>query len=234
MADGDWSTFGVLILAITVAVVALARLSARQLRVDSSTSEVDVHAVPQSPPLLYNLALTHVVIAAAVLGATWISGVPLRALGVTWPPDILGALLLGVGIFAVGESLSAVTTRLGIREPEQLRELMAPSSREEWILLLGGVLPVVAVTEELLFRGALVGGLATGWAVSPWLLVVVSGLAFGLSHVAQGRYGVVVASVVGFVFAATFLLTNDLFLVVIAHYLVDVFEFVVHEGGTPG
>jgi membrane protease YdiL (CAAX protease family) len=42
--------------------------------------------------------------------------------------------------------------------------------------------------------------------------------------------GVVVTGVLGFVLAAAFVLTGSLLAVVVAHYLVNALEFVVHEG----
>jgi membrane protease YdiL (CAAX protease family) len=98
------------------------------------------------------------------------------------------------------------------------------------VVLLGGVLPVVAGFEELLFRGVLVGALSVGFDVSPWLLAVASSVVFGLGHGAQGRLGVLVTTSLGLVLAAAFVLSGSLLLVVVAHYLVNALEFVVHEG----
>jgi membrane protease YdiL (CAAX protease family) len=76
----------------------------------------------------------------------------------------------------------------------------------------------------------LVGALSTGFGVSPWLLAAGSSVAFGLGHGAQGRAGVAVTGALGFVLAAAYVLTGSLLAVVLAHYLVNALEFVVHEG----
>jgi membrane protease YdiL (CAAX protease family) len=91
------------------------------------------------------------------------------------------------------------------------------------------VLPLIAVFEEFLFRGVLVGAFAVGFGVSPWLLAVLSSIAFALGHGAQGTTGVAVTGALGFVLAAAFVVTGSLLVVVVAHYLVNALEFLVHE-----
>jgi membrane protease YdiL (CAAX protease family) len=91
------------------------------------------------------------------------------------------------------------------------------------------VLPLIALSEELLFRAALIGVPAAGFAVSPWLLAVGSSLLFALGHGAQGRVGIVVTGVLGFALAAGYILTGSLLVVVAAHYVVNAMEFLLHE-----
>jgi membrane protease YdiL (CAAX protease family) len=107
---------------------------------------------------------------------------------------------------------------------------MAPDSANGWLLLLGVILPLVAVFEEFLFRGVLVGAFAAGFAVSPWLLAVGSSVLFALGHGAQGPAGILVTGSLGLVLAAGYVLTGSLLVVVVAHYLVNALEFVVYEG----
>jgi membrane protease YdiL (CAAX protease family) len=169
-------------------------------------------------------------IGAIVLAIVWMTGVPLDVLGLSRSPDLFGGILLGVGVFALVEGMTLVAKHVGVAEPERLRRMLAPETRREWLLLLGLVLPAVAVSEELLFRGALIGGLAAGTSFSPWFFVVLSALAFGVSHTAQGWMGIGVTGALGFLLGACFVLTGDLLLLVVAHYLVDTFEFLLHEG----
>ena len=96
-------------------------------------------------------------------------------------------------------------------------------------MLLGVTLPVVAVFEEALFRGALIGALGAGTGVNPWLLAVGSAAAFGLGHGAQGRLGIVVAGGMGLALAGLFVSTGSLLTVVVAHYAVNASEFAVHK-----
>jgi membrane protease YdiL (CAAX protease family) len=118
----------------------------------------------------------------------------------------------------------------GVDYSESLRAHLAPESLRGWVVLLGVVLPIIAGFEELLFRAALVGVLAAGFGVSPWALAVASSVAFAVGHGAQGPGGVAVTGVLGFALAAAFVLTGSLLVVVVAHYLINALEFVIHEG----
>lgn len=231
MVDPAWDLFVAIAVVITIGVVGLARASAAMLRTDEPLStETGPETLQAGPSLLVNLVITHLGIAAVVGVVVWITNVPADALGIGGVPDVANALLLGVGIYAVNEGLGLATKAFGGTAPERYRQFLAPAGVFEWLLLLGVVLPVLAFSEELLFRGVLIGGLAAGTELSPWLLAVVSSVAFGGAHTAQGRLGIFVTGVLGFVLAAVFVVTGDLMLVVVAHYIVNALEFVVHEG----
>jgi len=182
--------------------------------------------------LLANVLATHGLFALLLAGAAAFWRVPPEALGVSGPaaPAVAWGVALGVALYVADEVGAAATSRLGVDHDEALRELLSPSSPSGWALLLGGVLPAVAVGEELLFRGVLVGGYAAGLGLPAWGLAVVSSVAFALGHGAQGRGGVLVTGLLGFVLAAAFVLSGSLLLVVVAHYVVNALEFVVHEG----
>ncbi|WP_049902600.1 CPBP family intramembrane glutamic endopeptidase [Halococcus agarilyticus] len=186
--------------------------------------------------LLANVALSQGLFAVVLLAAAWYAEIPLAALGVSAAPLSTGLAALGVGI-AVGLGLYLVNelgtlgaNAAGIETPDALRELLTPDSRSGWIVLLVLVLPTIAIFEELLFRAALVGALSAGFGLSPWLLAVLSSIAFALGHGAQGTVGMVATGGLGFVLAGAFVLTGSLVVVVVAHYLVNALEFVVHEG----
>lgn len=186
--------------------------------------------------LLANVAASHGLFALLLLGGIWITEVPVAALGVTDAPLSTGPLAVGVGI-ALGAAVSLANTfaaglaeALGAEPADDLRELLAPETARGWAVLLLGVLPVIAGFEELLFRGALVGGFAAGFGVSPWLLAALSSVAFAAGHGAQGGLGVVVTGLLGFALAAAFVLTESLLVVVVAHYVVNATELVVVEG----
>ena len=184
--------------------------------------------------LLANVAVSQGAFGLLLLAGGWFTEIPPSAFGVTAP--VLSASTLGVGVvlggtlYAANEVGASVGERLGIGADEGLREALAPDSPAGWAVLLFLVLPIIAGFEELLFRGVLIGVFAAGFGVSPWLLAVGSSVAFALGHGAQGPAGVVVTGVLGFVLAAAFVLTGSLFVVVVAHYLVNALEFVVHEG----
>lgn len=182
--------------------------------------------------LLANVAISQGLFAALLIAAAWWTGVPASAFGVgpVDPTALAAGAALGVGLYVANEVGAAVGERFGIPGGEALREALAPETAGGWVVLLLVVLPIIAGFEELLFRGVLIGALSAGFGVSPWLLAAVSSVAFALGHGAQGRLGIVVTGLLGFVLAAGFVLTGSLFAVVLAHYLVNALEFVVHEG----
>jgi membrane protease YdiL (CAAX protease family) len=187
--------------------------------------------------LLANVAVSQGVFGLAILGAAWLADVPLAALGVgvgdPWsvgPPAVALGVAVGAALYVANELSSTVVDAAGVEYSEGLREALAPDSLRGWAVLLGLVLPVIAGFEELLFRAALIGAFAAGFGVSPWALAVFSTVAFAIGHGAQGPGGVAVTGLLGFALAAAFVLSGSLLVVVVAHYLVNALEFVVHEG----
>ena len=245
----DWTAFGAVSVVLALLVLALARSTQRAL--DASPEPTEQSLPAEAPAtqeaerpaglslddistgaLLLNVVGTQLVFLLLLLGGVWYAEVPLDVLGVTTP----GAAELGVGaglgvvLFGLNQVAARLGRRFGLGGNEELREALAPDSLPGWLVLLVVVLPVVAGFEELLFRGALVGGLGAGFGLSPWLLVVASSLLFGLGHGAQGRVGVVVTALLGGALGVAFVATGSLWVVVVAHYLLNALEFVVYEG----
>jgi membrane protease YdiL (CAAX protease family) len=78
------------------------------------------------------------------------------------------------------------------------------------------------VGEEVLFRGVLLAvaaALAPG--LDPWRLVLVSALAFAVTHTYQGLAGMLTSFVLGGSLAVLFLGSGSLLLPVLYHVLVD-------------
>ncbi|WP_331235786.1 CPBP family intramembrane glutamic endopeptidase [Natronorarus salvus] len=184
--------------------------------------------------LLANVALSQGLFLGVLVAAAWWTEIPAWALGIGGEITGLEATAWGIGLglalYLASEVGGAVSERFGIDRDESLRELLAPEGVQGWVALLLVVLPIIAVFEELLFRAALIGAVHAGFGIDPWLLAVVSSAAFALGHSAQGNAGVVVTGLLGFVLAAAFVLTESLLLVIVAHYVVNALEFVVHEG----
>ncbi|MFC6717121.1 type II CAAX prenyl endopeptidase Rce1 family protein [Natrialbaceae archaeon GCM10025810] len=185
--------------------------------------------------LLANVALSQGLFAGVLLGAAVYAEIPPSAFGLEFSREyVLSGLALGAALglvlYVANEVAAAGATRVGFDHEEELRELLAPDSAGAWLVLLCCVLPIIAVFEELLFRAALIGVLSAGFDLSPWLLAVVSSVAFAFGHGVQGSVGVVVTGALGFVLAAAFVLTGSFLVVVVAHYLINALEFVVHEG----
>jgi membrane protease YdiL (CAAX protease family) len=203
-------------------------------RPDAAARGVDPDAL-STGAVLANVALSQGLFACLLVGAAVYAAIPASALGLEFSVEYLetGVVLgtvAGIGFYVANELAAAAATRLGFDHDEGLRELLAPESLGGWLLLLGGVLPIIAGFEELLFRAALIGVPAAGFGLSPWLLAVGSSVAFAVGHGMQGSVGVVVTGLLGFALAAVFVVTGSLLIVVVAHYLVNALEFVVHEG----
>jgi membrane protease YdiL (CAAX protease family) len=215
----DWVAFGAFAVVLSVAVVAMTRRSARLL------DRVDLPPVA----LLANTAGTQVVLAVVVAAAGWLASVPLSAVqpGLSVEAAAVGAGA-GVALATGNDALARVFDAAGAGYDESLRAALTPETPRGWAFLLFVALPVVAGFEELLFRGVLVGALATGLEVSPWLLAVASSVLFGASHTAQGGAGVAVTALLGLVLAAVFVVTDSLLAAVVAHYVVNAVEFGVH------
>ena len=188
-----------------------------------------------STALFANVAVTQGLVIVVLVAAAWYFEIPASGFGVSADPTSTGVQALGLGVVFgavlwLGNELStAVADAVGASYDEALRETMAPASTGGWLVLFLIVLPIIAIAEELLFRGALIGVPAAGFGVSPWLLAVVASLAFALGHGAQGRVGIVVTGVLGFALAAGYIVSESLLVVIVAHYLINGLEFFVHE-----
>ncbi|WP_423745506.1 CPBP family glutamic-type intramembrane protease (plasmid) [Haladaptatus sp. SPP-AMP-3] len=183
--------------------------------------------------LLVNVALSQGLFGVVLVVAAVLAAIPADALGlerVTVAQLGIG-VLLGVGLYAANEVGQRVADTFGIDYDDGLRELLTPDALGGWVVLLALVLPIIAGFEELLFRSSLVGVFAAGYGISPWFLVVASSVAFATGHGAQGPAGVLVTGTLGAVLASAFVLTGSLVVVVVAHYLVNALEFVVHAHG---
>jgi len=203
-------------------------------RPDPAENGIDPASL-SSGALLANVAVSQGLFALVLVGAAIYTAIPATALGIEFSGAFLETgLVLGIAagtvIYVANELAAATATRLGFDHDETLRELLAPDSIGGWLALLLGVLPIIAVFEEFLFRAALIGVPAAGFGLSPWLLAVGSSIAFALGHGMQGSVGVVVTGLLGFVLAAIFIVTESLLVVVVAHYLINALEFVIHEG----
>jgi membrane protease YdiL (CAAX protease family) len=225
-----WAVFAGLTALVLALLLALARVS--QVASDESSDETSEPASLSTGLLLANVALSQGLFLVVLLGSAWYARIPLAALGAAptnWLSELVVGGALGIGLYLVNELGSRVAEAVGIETPDALRESLAPDSTGGWVVLLGIVLPTIAVFEEFLFRAALVGALSTGFSLSPWLLALLSSVAFALGHGAQGALGMVVTGGLGFVLAGAFVLTGSLLVVVVAHYLINALEFAVNE-----
>lgn len=224
MPTPAWDVFVALSLALTLGVVFLARQTARLLGADRSPLD----QLPRST-LYLNVAISHALILGLAGLLVWWTAVPLSALGIETVPDPGWLVGLTVVLVAFNEVADRLARTVG-NPDNPLRELLIPTRRLEWLVLAGLLLPAIAVTEELLFRGLLIGAFAAGSPLAPVVLILGSALAFGTAHTAQGRLGVAVATGLGVGLGVVYYWSGSLWLVIGAHYLVDLVEFARHAG----
>lgn len=214
---------------------------------DGPTGPADSSATPQTAAdtepelvltprvLLANVALTQALVVLVLVGAAWYFDIPAAAFGVSGDAAVSGLPAVGIGIafgavlWVANDLSTTLADAVGAAYDERVRELLAPETTGGWVALFGGVLPLIAVAEELMFRAALIGVPEAGYGINVWVLAVASSLAFALGHGAQGRVGVVVTGALGFVLAIGYIYTGSLVVVVVAHYVINALEFLVHE-----
>jgi len=200
---------------------------------ETPTTQTEAMPALSTPGLWANVVLTQGLFGLLLLGAAWYTGVPAAAFGVAADHDLAAGVATGLGVGVVFFVLSELSTcavgRTGTEPPTALREALAAETPGGWAVLLLVVLPVIAVFEELLFRGAMIGVLSVGFDAPVWLLAVGSSVAFGLGHSAQGRLGIFVTGLLGLGLAAVFIWTGSLLVVIVAHYIINALEFAVHE-----
>jgi membrane protease YdiL (CAAX protease family) len=213
--------------------------------VDAPDEPTDDRPLLTTRLLLINAATSQGAALAVLVAVAWWTAVPAAAFGTGESHPTFGfpafaslgtpglvalGVAAGVALAAGNEAAARLGRRVGLAPADRLRAAMAPGTPGERALLFGVVLPVIAVFEEALFRGALVGAFAAGLALDPWLLAVGSSVAFGLGHGAQGRLGIVVTGALGLGLAGLFVVTGSLLVPVVAHYVVNAAEFAAHEG----
>ncbi len=168
-----------------------------------------------------NLARLAIIALCLLVGLA--SGVPAARLG--WASRNLWldmALGLGFGLI-VQVAVNWLTWRAvdafgkDIYSPLVMKAILPCNPREQ-ILVPLALLPA-ALLEELLFRSLLLGGFSL--FAPPLLLAAVFSLLFGLMHAPQGRLGIIVTAVVGFLLSLLFLWRWSLLPPMVAHYAIN-------------
>lgn len=225
-------------LVLLSAVVLLARQSATQLHVEDDVIELESVGRLSTRLLYANVVVTQGLVLLLLLGLLWWTEIPHTAIGVTiesgsWGFQVVSGVLAGLILYVANQGSVAVLDRYEIEYSHALRRGLAPDSVGGWVLLFGVVLPVIAMSEELLFRAAAIGVISAGFPISPWVLVALSAVVFAIGHGAQGTGGIIVTGALGLVLGGLFVYTGSLILVIVAHYVVNGLEIGVHEGVLP-
>lgn len=130
----------------------------------------------------------------------------------------------GVGFYLIANAILAVLQLAIFAEaPGSFAEVDAllPKTLLErlvWVVLCA----VVAVSEELTFRGYLISRVSRLAGGRVWVGVLVATLAFASGHLYQGLGGVFLIFVYGLMFAGLYLYTGSLYACIIAHFIQNV------------
>lgn len=126
---------------------------------------------------------------------------------------LVGILTLAAALL-VGPMVSAIAPAL--QDPAQTVDQLGLgtglSSDLGTVIVVAGL---VALAEELLFRGVLVG--AWQRAGQPLIGIALSTLLFGLAHATVGQRSVVIAALLGLLLAVAYVVTRSLVAPVLAH-----------------
>lgn len=132
--------------------------------------------------------------------------------------------LLAVGITALGLAFWLGGEILGEEESDLMAELIPRNSREKGLFALLSL--AAGVGEEVVYRGWLITVLAPAFE-GPWMAAGVSSMAFSLLHAYQGPIGILRSGLMGFLFAAAFIVYGSLWPLIIVHVSVDLFSGLV-------
>lgn len=202
-------------LALTAGLGMLALATARWLRQWRPNINLLVHPAQMGA---YGLVIL------LCLGLMGISGLPPARFGLRstdWKLDAALGVGIGLALPAPLNGLLRLCVRRwgpGIYSPALMRALL-PRSKREW-LLIPCAFCLTALSEELLFRAIWIGGFS--YWLSAVIPVLVSSMVFGITHLAQGRLGVVAAGALALLFAGLFLWRQSILPCFLAHYLINV------------
>ena len=164
-----------------------------------------------------------------ILFFAWRDREPVSRLGLK-SKDLDRNLLLGFALyvpflFVIG-LVTQLLTALGLSQPSE----PGPSYFQvggHWELALAVALViVVAVSEELIFRGYLIRRLQTATG-SVAAAVLLSAVVFAIGHGYEGSLGVVTVGIMGLIFSLIYLWRQSLVVPIVLHFLQDLIAIVL-------
>ena len=145
-----------------------------------------------------------------------LAGMGLTSMGLTeaalWVAGMTVAALMVIGL------LRWLAPAFGLVDSPLLVRLLPRSRREK--LYFSGLSLAAGTGEELAYRAYAVTTLQV-FVASPWTAAVISSATFGVLHAYQGPLGVGRTGLIGLVFAASFVVTGNLWPAIVAHALID-------------
>jgi len=185
---------------------------------------------------LIGTALADVGLGSLVVFFAWRNKEPLKLLGLTrrnfWREVGLGAGLFlpfvtGIGYLELG------LQRLGFSLTQLSSIYSISANRWQPLLSKGLALIVIAVVEEVVFRGYLIRRLS-GVFKSSIVALILSSVIFAFGHSYEGWAGMITVGVDGLIFALVYLWRHSLVSPIVMHFLLDFLAIVLGPlGSTP-
>jgi membrane protease YdiL (CAAX protease family) len=175
------------------------------------------------------IAVRDLALVSLVLFFVWRNGEALVQIGWSlknFPLEILFGLLLFIPMHYGLVWLEQIFKDIGLSAPPASSSnfLHARSGAEPW--LAAGLVVVIAVAEETIFRGYLMLRFV-GLGLGKTLAVLLSAMIFAVGHGYEGSAGVATVSVMGVLFAVIYLWRGNLIAPMVLHFLQDLFVIVV-------
>ncbi|RJP19911.1 MAG: CPBP family intramembrane metalloprotease [Candidatus Abyssobacteria bacterium SURF_5] len=181
------------------------------------------------PVLAVSAILRDLALMALVFYFIWSNGEPMRRIGFTYRnvrTEVVLGVVLYVPFLLLISALQNVLIEAGLSAPpESLPAYLKPEGVGEYFLALV-LVTVVAVSEEVIFRGYLILRFAnvTGNLL---LAALQSAVIFSLGHGYEGSAGVVSVGAMGLIFAGVYLWRMSLVAPIVMHFLQDFIGIIV-------
>ncbi len=177
----------------------------------------------RNPLLMPQETVLRLALIALCVGLGLLSGLSSAELGwvfTDWPAALGQGALWGGGLAA---ALYFATAWVRARSGERfyspvVSEVIVPRSRAELAAVAAAMVGVVML-EELLFRSLLLGGLLPLLPAS--VLLILTGVGFGLLHLSQGVWGAAGAAIAGILLGLLWLATGTILAPIAAHYVAN-------------
>lgn len=177
------------------------------------------HPLPKIPIYLTSCSFILILGWLGLLVGRREMGLQLLGLGPTgWGQAAIWTLLSTLVLHLLLWFFFLARRALGVRESRVLEHLLPTTLSEKLLFVLLSI--SAGVGEEVAFRGFAVPALSLVIG-SDWGGALLSSVAFGLLHGYQGWIGVFRTGMMGFLLAATLLLSGSLWPAILAHALLD-------------
>ena len=166
---------------------------------------------------------------ALVLFFVWRNGEHFSEIGLQrrhWPREaLLGSILFIPFFFGIG-MVEQIFRTIGLSSPDysQFVRALTPSGPAEHVLAVILVV-VVALTEETIFRGYLIGRFRL--VMNRTTAALLSASVFSLGHGYEGSAGAATVGVIGLIFAAVYYWRKSLVAPMVMHFLLDFLGIII-------